>query len=65
MFPETVELSLFQAQLVEKNEEEIDRIGFSIREFGGNTYIISAVPALAGLANPRELFLDILGTIRQ
>jgi DNA mismatch repair protein MutL len=60
MFPETVELSLFQAQLVEKNEEEIDRIGFSIREFGGNTYIISAVPALAGRANPRELFLDIL-----
>lgn len=60
MFPETVELSLFQAQLVEKNEEEIDRIGFSIREFGGNTYIISAVPVLAGLANPRELFLDIL-----
>jgi DNA mismatch repair protein MutL len=60
MFPETVELSLFQAQLVEKNEEEINRIGFSIREFGGNTYIISAIPALAGRANPRELFLDIL-----
>ncbi len=60
MFPETVELSLFQAQLVEKNEAEINRIGFSIREFGGNTYIISAVPALAGLANARELFLDIL-----
>lgn len=60
MFPETVELSIFQAQLVEKNEKEINRIGFSIREFGGNTYIISAVPALAGLANGRELFLDIL-----
>lgn len=60
MFPETVELSLFQTQLVEKNEQEIERIGFSIREFGGNTYIISAVPALAGLANPRELFLDML-----
>jgi DNA mismatch repair protein MutL len=60
MFPETVELSLFQSQLVEKNEQEIDRIGFSVREFGGNTYIISAVPALAGRANPRELFLDIL-----
>ncbi len=60
MFPETVELSIFQAQLVEKNEEELDRIGFSIREFGGNTYIISAVPALAGLANARELFVDIL-----
>lgn len=60
MFPETVELSLFQTQLVEKNSETLDRMGFSVREFGGNTFIISAVPALAGIANPRELFLDIL-----
>jgi DNA mismatch repair protein MutL len=60
MFPETVELSLFQAQLVEKNEPAIDRLGFTVREFGGNTYIISAVPALAGTSNPREIFLDIL-----
>lgn len=60
LFPETVELSLFQTQLVEKNHAEIDKMGFSIREFGGNTYIISAVPALAGTANPRDLFLDIL-----
>lgn len=60
MFPETVELSLFQGQLVEKNSDNLDRMGFSIREFGGNTYIISAVPALAGISNPRELFLDIL-----
>lgn len=60
MFPETVELSLFQAQLVDKNEQEIDRIGFTLREFGGNSYIISAIPALAGTSNPRDLFLDIL-----
>jgi len=60
MFPETIELSLFQAQLVEKNCEEIDRIGFSIREFGGNTYVISAVPALAGTISPQQLFLDII-----
>jgi DNA mismatch repair protein MutL len=60
LFPETVELSLFQTRLVEKNHGEIDKMGFSIREFGGNTYIISAIPALAGTANPRELFLDIL-----
>ncbi len=60
MFPETVELTIFQAQLVEKNTLELNRIGFSIREFGGNTFIVSAVPALAGRANPRELFLDIL-----
>lgn len=60
MFPVTVELSLFQTQLMEKNGEEIDRMGFSIRDFGGNTFIISAIPALAGSTNPRDLFLDIL-----
>ncbi|MBU1568346.1 MAG: DNA mismatch repair endonuclease MutL [Proteobacteria bacterium] len=60
MFPVTIELSLFQTQLVEKNGDEIDRMGFSIRDFGGNTFIISAIPALAGTTNPCDLFLDIL-----
>ena len=60
MFPETVELSIFQANLTLKNQEEIQRLGFSISEFGGNTFVISAVPALAGISNARELFLDIL-----
>jgi DNA mismatch repair protein MutL len=60
MFPVTVELSLFQSQLIEKFSEDLDRMGFSIRDFGGNTFIISAIPALAGTTNPRDLFLDIL-----
>ncbi|KJR98421.1 MAG: hypothetical protein VR65_20565 [Desulfobulbaceae bacterium BRH_c16a] len=60
LFPETVELSLFQTRLAERNSREIDKMGFTIREFGGYTYIISAIPALAGTANPRELFLNIL-----
>ncbi|WP_136805500.1 DNA mismatch repair endonuclease MutL [Desulfosediminicola flagellatus] len=60
LFPETVELTLFQVQLVEKHQEEIDHMGFSLREFGGNSFIISAIPALAGQANPTELLNDVL-----
>ena len=60
LFPVTVELSLFQSRLVEKNAAEIERLGFSVREFGGNTFIISAVPALTGSCEPGRLFLDIL-----
>ncbi len=60
LFAQTVELSRFQSQLVEKNQEEIERLGFSLRDFGGNTYIISAVPALAGQTDPAELFINIL-----
>lgn len=60
MFPETIELSPYQTQLVENNLEEIERMGFSISEFGGNSYIVSAVPAMAGQGNGSELLFDIL-----
>ncbi|WP_457577116.1 DNA mismatch repair endonuclease MutL [Desulfomarina sp.] len=60
LFPETVELSPAQIQLVEKHGEQIEKMGFSIREFGGNSYIISAVPAFAVSINPAALFNDIL-----
>ncbi len=60
LFPETVELTLFQLQLVEKHTEELEHMGFTLREFGGNAYLISAVPALAGKSNPSELLIDVL-----
>lgn len=60
LFPETVELTLFQAQLVERHAEELEHMGFSLREFGGNSYLLSAVPALLGQANPAEMLADVL-----
>lgn len=60
LFPVTVELSLFQSRLVEKNSNEIERLGFTIRAFSGNTHIISAAPALAGQCDPGVLFMDTL-----
>jgi DNA mismatch repair protein MutL len=60
LFPETVELSPFQIQLVEDYKDELTKIGFSLAEFGGNSYIISAVPAITGQAGPRDLFFNVL-----
>lgn len=60
LFPETVELSTFQSQLVEKHLEDIEKIGFSLRDFGGNSYVISAIPALAGQIPPQKIFFDVL-----
>jgi DNA mismatch repair protein MutL len=60
LFPEPMELSPFQMQLVENNIEELEKMGFSISEFGGNSFILSAIPAIAGQCNGSELFLDIL-----
>lgn len=60
LFPESLELSPFQIQLVANNLEELERMGFSISEFGGNSYILSAIPALAGQCSSSKLFIDIL-----
>ncbi len=62
MFPETLELTLFQIKLMENNLVEIERMGFSLKEFGGNSFVLSAIPALAGATNPSQLFLDLLET---
>mgnify|MGYP001347491303 CR=1 FL=1 len=60
LFPLTTELSLFQARLVEQHLADLERMGFALRHFGGNAYVISGVPALAGQCPPQELLLDML-----
>jgi DNA mismatch repair protein MutL len=60
LFPPTTELSLFQARLVEQHLPELERMGFALRHFGGNAYVISGVPALAGQCPAQELLLDML-----
>lgn len=60
LFPETIELSVADTQKVEQYGDELDKMGFSVREFGGNSYVISAVPALGRHLSPTEIFLDVL-----
>jgi len=60
MFPETVELSLADSDKVEQYVDSLEKMGFSIRDFGDNSYVISAVPALGKHISPSDLFLDVL-----
>ncbi len=60
LFPETVELTPSQIELVEANGKILEQMGFSVSEFGGNSYVISAVPALASKLGPTEIFFDVL-----
>jgi DNA mismatch repair protein MutL len=61
LFPVTVELSIAESECVEHHGADIKQMGFTVRDFGGKSYVISAVPAMAGQCNPGELFRDILG----
>jgi len=46
LFPETMELGAEEITILEDSAEEIAGLGLDIREFGGNTYVVKAVPAV-------------------
>lgn len=59
LFPRPVELAPQQVVIVEEKEEEIRRLGFQLRRFSGNTFVIEAVPAY--LQNYRdEVFTEFV-----
>ena len=60
LFPETIELSLADSKKVEQHADALEKMGFSIRDFGDNAYVISAVPALGSHISPSDIFLDVL-----
>jgi len=45
LFPRPVELSPQQSVLVEEKMDEIARLGFEVKKFSGNTFVVEAVPA--------------------
>ncbi|UCD85177.1 MAG: DNA mismatch repair endonuclease MutL [Deltaproteobacteria bacterium] len=60
LFPETMELGYQEAKVLEKHQEELKELGMELEHFGGNTFIIKAVPELLSNANYRELIRDLI-----
>jgi len=46
LLPETVDLGFREAQILNKLAPELDRYGLDIEPFGGNTFVVKAVPTL-------------------
>lgn len=44
LFPETLELSFSEVAAVREHVAELARIGFSLEEFGGSTWLLKAIP---------------------
>ncbi len=65
LFPETVELTFSETAVAGRFHGELQRIGFELEPFGGNTVMISAVPRLAAEKDVIGLVRDILGELNQ
>ncbi len=59
--PRAVELTRYQAALLEERREAIARLGFDIAPFGGTTYLVRAVP----LSLPEREITNLLGELLQ
>lgn len=46
LLPETVELGFRESQILEKLAPELDRYGLELEPFGGNTFVVKALPTL-------------------
>jgi DNA mismatch repair protein MutL len=46
LLPETIDLGFREAQILEKLIPELDRYGLEIEPFGGNTFVVKAVPIM-------------------
>uniref|UniRef100_UPI004055E8A7 DNA mismatch repair endonuclease MutL n=1 Tax=Candidatus Electronema sp. TaxID=2698783 RepID=UPI004055E8A7 len=60
LFPVTAELKPEQTDLLEKEREAVAALGVEAEFFGGNTWLIKTLPALAAHLPPQEVLADIL-----
>ncbi|MCS6928947.1 MAG: DNA mismatch repair endonuclease MutL [Saprospiraceae bacterium] len=60
LFPKNLELSPADAALLRSILPEVNRLGFDITEFGGNTFVIHGVPAMPTVNQTEETLLERL-----
>lgn len=60
LFPETTELSFRETAALRENLASIASLGYEIEAFGGNTWLVKAVPRLLADSDYLRILLDIL-----
>ncbi len=63
--PIVVTLSLGEEETFNKNKEVFTSLGFDISSFGGNEYIISAVPVNIFSIDYRDVFIELLDSLNE
>ncbi|MBI5198019.1 MAG: hypothetical protein HZA19_05355, partial [Nitrospirae bacterium] len=65
LFPERIELSAREIQTLQEIAGLLKDLGFEMESFGGQTFILSAVPALMGTEDHPRLIREILSDWEQ
>ena len=60
LFPQTIELNAGDAELLKNILDDLLALGFDIREFGKNTFIINGTPGVLDVASPEIIVEKLL-----
>ena len=64
LIPVTIDFSNADTDILKKNLQHLAKLGFEIEHFGGNTFIVNAMPAHFPQENITGMLLDILDDLR-
>jgi DNA mismatch repair protein MutL len=64
LLPETVELSVRDAQFIREQLEVLTRLGVGLSEFGERTFLLDALPPFVKAANPRQFVLEMVDELK-
>ncbi len=60
LFPQTFELAADDAELLRSILEDLKSLGFDIRDFGNNSFIINGTPGILDTSSPLEIIEGVL-----
>ncbi|HMP77584.1 MAG TPA: DNA mismatch repair endonuclease MutL [Kiritimatiellia bacterium] len=63
--PEAIELSPEGAERVRGNLDRLREMGFGISDFGGDTFVVDAMPAFLGVTSARAMVNEIAGSLER
>lgn len=64
LLPETVELSVRDAEFVRSNLETLTRMGIGLSEFGDRTFLLDALPPMVKSNHPKRFTLDLIDALK-
>jgi DNA mismatch repair protein MutL len=63
LLPETVEVSLRDAQFLRENLDALTRLGLGLAEFGERTFLLDALPPFVRVPDARQFVRDVIDAL--
>ncbi len=65
LVPETLEMGFCESDILKRLIPDLQRVGFEVEPFGGNTFAVKAVPALLAAKEIKPAIIEVVENIAQ